>query len=275
MVSQLIDPGRIHPGPRIFEQGALQSEDILAFDRMAADAWPAPYVINLDGWSLRYGEGVSRRANSVAPWPSTSGGHALMDQIEAAERFYQDRNLPPRFQVSPAAAPDVLDDELSNRDYEIEAPVTLMIADVHDVIKNTTNGDPITQVSAAAPSGWWDLYVEGFDRDASKVIAGAKDHPQFATATDTVGRNDQDVGIGLGVLNDAGWLGIFGMWTRPERRGQGIGTDMLRALTTTAIDNGAIGLYLQVERSNAGAQRLYQRLGFRALYGYYYRTLWP
>lgn len=270
MVSQLI-----HPGPKVFEQGALQPDDILAFDRMAADAWPAPYVTDLNGWTLRYGEGVSRRANSVAPWPSTTGGHSLIDQIEAAERFYQDRNLPPRFQISPAAAPDVLDDELSIRDYEIEAPVTLMIADVQDVIKNTPNGQKMTQVSGTAPDDWWDLYIEGFNRDASKVIAGAKDHPQFATATNSDGPSNQDVGIGLGVQNNAGWLGIFGMWTRPEHRNQGIGADMLCTLAQAAIDNGGVGLYLQVERSNSGAQRLYQRLGFRPLYGYYYRTLWP
>jgi len=273
VVPQLIYPDLINPGPRIFEQGALQPDDILAFDRMAADAWPAPYVTNLDGWALRYGEGVSRRANSVAPWPSTTGGHALIDQIEAAERFYQDRNLPPRFQVSPAAEPDALDEELSIRGYEIEAPVTLMIADVHDVIKNTVDDAPMTQVSGTAPDGWWNLYVEGFNRDASKVISGATDCPQFATAIDS--SDDTGVGIGLGVLNNAGWLGIFGMWTHPERRSQGIGADMLRALAQATIDNGAIGLYLQVERSNSGAQRLYQRLGFRPLYGYYYRTLWP
>lgn len=271
-MSQLIDPGLIHPDKRIFEQGSLQSEDILAFDRMAADAWPAPYVTDIDGWSLRYGEGVSRRANSVAPWPSTSGGHVLIDQIEAVERFYKERNLPPRFQVSPAAQPDVLDDELSNREYEIEAPVTLMIANVQDVIANTSDGTATTKVTDTAPDGWWDLYIEGFKRDASKVIAGAKDYPKFATAVDTDGT---DVGIGLGVLNKAGWLGIFGMWTRPELRSKGIGSDMLRALAVAAIDKGAIGLYLQVERSNTGAQQLYHRLGFRALYGYYYRTLWP
>lgn len=272
MVPELTPLGAIHPGPQIFEDGALQPEDILAFDRMAADAWPAPYVTDLDGWSLRYGEGVSRRANSVAPWPSTTGGHSLIDQIEAAERFYQDRNLPPRFQISPAAEPDALDDELVGRGYEIEAPVTLMIADIQDVMTATSGHSGRADANAAAPDGWWDLYIEGFNRDASKVIAGAKDHPRFATVQDD---NGNDAGIGLGVLNDAGWLGIFGMWTRPELRSQGLGTDMLHALTQGAIDNGAIGLYLQVERSNPKAQKLYQRVGFRPLYGYFYRTLWP
>lgn len=272
MVSQLIDPGLIHPDKRIFEQGSLQPDDILAFDRIAADAWPAPYITDIDGWSVRYGEGVSRRANSVAPWPSISGGHVLIDQIEAVERFYQDRNLPPRFQVSPAAEPENLDEELSSREYEIEAPVTLMIADVNNVIANTSSDAAGTTVTDTAPDGWWDLYIEGFNRDASKVIAGAKDYPKFAVTKD---KDNNGIGIGLGVLNKAGWLGVFGMWTRPELRGQGIGSDMLRALAVSAIDNGAIGLYLQVERSNSDAQRLYQRLGFRALYGYYYRTLWP
>lgn len=272
MVSELTDADAINPGPRIFEQGALQPEDILAFDRMAADAWPAPYVTDLGGWSLRYGEGVSRRANSVAPWPSTSGGHSLIDQIEATERFYKDRDLPPRFQISPAAEPDVLDDELVDRGYEIEAPVTLMIADVQDVIRMTADQAGRSDVQSVAPDGWWELYIEGFNRDASKVIAGAKDHPKFATVRDD---NGVDVGIGLGVMNNAGWLGIFGMWTRPALRGQGLGTGMLHALAEAAIDSGAIGLYLQVERSNPKAQKLYQRIGFRPLYGYFYRTLWP
>lgn len=273
MVSDLTPDVHPGPGPDVFEHGALNIEDILAFDRMAAKAWPAPYLTDLDGWHLRYGEGVSRRANSVAPFPSTSGGHSLIDQIEAAERFYKDRGLPPRFQVSPAAAPDVLDDELSERGYEIEAPVTLMIADVHDVARLSAGSEnSMSEVLVAAPDGWWDLYIEGFDRDARKVISGAKDHPRFALTKDETGAG---VGIGLGVLNNAGWLGIFGMWTRPELRGRGLGTDMLHALASSAIDNDAVGLYLQVERTNAKAHRLYQRIGFRALYAYHYRTLWP
>lgn len=272
MVSELKASDEDHPGPRIFDEGTLQPEDILAFDRMAADAWPAPYVTDLGGWIVRYGEGVSRRANSVAPWPSTSGGHSLIDQIEAAERFYQDRNLPPRFQISPAAEPETLDDELVGRGYEIEAPVTLMIADVQDILNAIPDQSGRTTVTPDAPDGWWDLYVEGFNRDARKVIAGAKDHPRFATVRND---NGDDVGIGLGVLNKAGWLGIFGMWTRPGLRGQGLGTDMIRALADATIDKGAIGLYLQVERSNPKAQKLYQRVGFRPLYGYFYRTLWP
>lgn len=272
MVSELTRDGNASPGAELFEDGALNPEDILAFDRMAAMAWPAPYVTDLDGWHLRYGEGVSRRANSVAPFPSTSGGHSLIDQIEAAERFYKDRDLPPRFQISPAAAPDALDDELAERGYEIEAPVTLMIANVHDVIALSNTAQSVSEVHDAAPDGWWDLYIAGFDRDARKVISGARDHPQFAL---TKGETGAGVGIGLGVLNNAGWLGIFGMWTRPDLRSKGLGTDMLHALATAAIDNHAIGLYLQVERSNEKAQSLYQRVGFRALYGYYYRTLWP
>ena len=70
------------------------------------------------------------------------------------------------------------------------------------------------------------------------------------------------------------WLGIYGMWTRPEHRGQGIGKSVIGALSAWAVEHGAIGLYLQVENSNAAAQQLYERIGFRAVYGYHYRTHW-
>jgi len=64
------------------------------------------------------------------------------------------------------------------------------------------------------------------------------------------------------------------MLTDPKLRNRGLGRALISALAGWAVEQGGIGLYLQVEDSNPAAARLYERLGFRGVYGYYYRTLW-
>ncbi len=259
----------IGPSPAILDGNALSRDDMLALDRLAAAAWPPRVQENLDGWALRYSDGVSRRANSVAPWPLSDNARPMEAMLFTAQTFYEEHGLPPRFQVSPAAAPDALDEILSANGYEIEAPVTMHIADAAKIAADGATHTRVT-VHDAAPDGWWDAYIDGFDRDASSIVANARDRALFAAAT---GPKGETVAIGLGVMA-GGWLGIFGMWTQPAMRGGGLGSAILRGLAATAVDRGTIGLYLQVENHNTGARRLYSRLGFRPAYGYYYRTLW-
>lgn len=254
------------PNRSVFGKDTLSRDDILALDRLAAAAWAAPKQENCHGWLMRFADGITRRANSTAPFP-LERGVSLDDQIAATETFYRAHDLPPRFQMSPAAAPAGLDDELARRGYEAESAVDIMIADAAKLA--SPGGDSIS-ISPTAPDGWWDLYMEGYDRDPRAIVAGAKDLPLFAAATNDDGLIEA---IGLGVMG-SGWLAVFGMLTRPECRRRGLGASLIRALATSAVDRGGIGVYLQVEADNPNARRLYERLGFRVVYGYYYRTLW-
>ena len=53
-------------------------------ETLAANAWPAAEVQDLDGWRLRHTVGVTRRANSV--WPNaTEDGLAVLDKVDAVE----------------------------------------------------------------------------------------------------------------------------------------------------------------------------------------------
>jgi [ribosomal protein S18]-alanine N-acetyltransferase len=59
-----------------------------------------------------------------------------------------------------------------------------------------------------------------------------------------------------------------------EFRGRGLGTELVHAFAREAGVRGARRLYLEVRASNAGAQRLYERLGFTVVgrrTGYYQR----
>jgi len=257
------------PGAAAFDRDDLTPAEILDLDRLAAAAWPARMTEPLDGWQLRFADGVSRRANSCDPFPPIPDARPLDARIDAVEAFYRGHGLPPRFQMSPAAEPEGLDAVLAQRGYAVESGVAIQIAPAATIAALLPD-EASALVAEQAPDGWWELYIEGYKRDGRAIVGRSRDKAAFGYLDDDDGNK---IAIGLGVLGGR-WLGIFGMLTRPALRGQGIGTRVLGALAQWAVAQGAVGLYLQVEDSNPDARRLYERLGFRSVYRYYYRTLW-
>lgn len=71
-----------------------------------------------------------------------------------------------------------------------------------------------------------------------------------------------DVGFaGLDRKGDRTWL-LDILYVRPAARGAGLGRELLRAAAAYVQEQGAEMLALEVLESNAGARRLYDRLGF-------------
>jgi GNAT superfamily N-acetyltransferase len=74
-----------------------------------------------------------------------------------------------------------------------------------------------------------------------------------------------DVGIAaLDRKSERAWL-LDLLFVRPAARGRGLGTELLRAAAEHVRDAGAGTLALEVLESNAGARRMYDRLGFRTV----------
>jgi GNAT superfamily N-acetyltransferase len=82
------------------------------------------------------------------------------------------------------------------------------------------------------------------------------------------------VAVGRAVA-DTGWAGVFGMATLPSARGRGAARSVLAALAAWAGGRSVEHLYLQVERGNAAALRLYAEAGFTELSAYHYRAALP
>jgi len=73
--------------------------------------------------------------------------------------------------------------------------------------------------------------------------------------------------VGMAALDrksERTWL-LDLLYVRPAARGQGVGTDLLRAAAEHVQTEGAEMLALEILESNAGAKRLYDRLGFRTI----------
>jgi N-acetylglutamate synthase len=236
-------------------------------DGLLAAAWPAPVVEELDGWRLRFGFGMTGRANSV--WPRRNGvDMPVRDKIDAAEAFYVGCGLRPRFQLSPASEPAGLDDELAGRSYERIETTAIEVADTAAVAEASARlGAPAVQVTSQLDDEWLDVWlaVRGFDPSlrahARSIVAGA---PGAAYA-----RID---GIAVGrAVADGDWVGITATATLPRARRKGAARAVLHALAVWALERGAPRSYLPVEEENVPARALYRDAGFEPLYTYHYR----
>ncbi len=55
---------------------------------------------------------------------------------------------------------------------------------------------------------------------------------------------------------------VFGVYTRPEARGRGVGRELMRAVARVLRDEGRRWVVLSVDTPNEGARAFYSRLGF-------------
>lgn len=245
-------------------------------DELAANATAASTVQLLEGWLLRAApEYPFRRSNSTLPHGGNARG--LESRIAIVEDFYRHRGLPVRFQMSPAALPDGLDDELETRGYEIEEPTLVLTADTARVIERTRRDDAREMTVGDGIDEYWVAeYASAYGddqlgRDRLRAYAHLLQRLAPAIGTAVLPVDDTPAAIGLGVL-ERGWTGVYAMGTRREVRRRGAATAVVHALANWADGHAANRMYLQVEAANDGARQLYARAGFETAYRYHYRT---
>ena len=241
-----------------------------ALQERAARALPPEHVERVGDWWLR-------RSVTSSWWMATVLPHGDVDRAELdrriaiAERFYAESGSVTRFQICPGACPADLDDVLAERGYRWGHPMSLQAACIDEIRAPAPVGLRL-ELDPAPTTAWFDAWYavhgHGSDPDDERAMLGRVTQPSaYASVID----GDRIVAVGRATA-DAGWVGVFGMATLAEARGRGAGRGVLAALAGWARSQAADGLYLQVERDNAAARRLYERAGFTELSGYHYRT---
>jgi ribosomal protein S18 acetylase RimI-like enzyme len=76
--------------------------------------------------------------------------------------------------------------------------------------------------------------------------------------------------VARGVVSE-GWLVVTAVTVDEAHRRRGLATAVMAALARWARERGGHSCVLQVASSNAGALRLYERLGFTEHHRYHYR----
>jgi ribosomal protein S18 acetylase RimI-like enzyme len=216
------------------------------FSRLVDEAWPAPYAEYTAGWKLRFAGGVTKRANSALPVGAPR-------DLEAAERFYTDRDLPAVFSLDGSSS---LDRELDARGYTVVDPTLVLTAPLGPGVTG-----PVRIEDHPSPD-WMRIWtsVEG-DPAATPILTGV--------AADYALLDGMAVGRGV---PQGDWYGIYCMAVLPEFRRRGLAGQVLRELLRRGHESGARYAYLAVVESNTAARTLYERAGFTVAGGYHYRV---
>jgi GNAT superfamily N-acetyltransferase len=232
----------------------------------AARALPAEHVEHADGWWLRRAPGCGWWVGTVLPHRDGDLAH----RVRNAERFYAGHGATARFQICPGACPPDLDALLDARGYERGSPVSLQTGATATVLDRLPADALRVEVDDHPPGGWFDAWhaVHGGDPVAEWNLLARVTRPS-GYARVIVG--NEIVAVGRAVV-DTGWAGIFGMATLPRARGKGAARAVLGGLARWALGHRAYRMYLQVERDNVAALRLYEQADFTELCGYHYRA---
>jgi ribosomal protein S18 acetylase RimI-like enzyme len=82
--------------------------------------------------------------------------------------------------------------------------------------------------------------------------------------------NQKIVGVGLGIIN-TNYLGLFDIIVDDKYRRNGYGKEIVLSLLAEAKRRKINSAYLQVVENNMAANSLYEKIGFKDVYRYWYR----
>jgi N-acetylglutamate synthase len=248
-----------------------QGRHVRDLQERAARALPASHVTITDGWWLRHAPGSVWWAGSVLPHHDADSP-GLMHRVVEAEEFYAGHAAPARFQVSPGGCPSGLDALLAGRGYRRHSAMSLQVASTARAADLEPADGVGVRLDNRPAQEWLDVWnaVQGHGGDL-RSEPEMLNRVQLPSAYASAAIDDEVIAVGRAVVDD-GWVGVFGMATRPGARGKGAARSVLASLAQWAEDRAADRMYLQVERDNVAAHGLYRRAGFKEICAYHYRS---
>lgn len=238
-------------------------------EEVSLNAWPSHKSEFYDGWLLRFSANYTHRTNSAyLIAPSTL---PVDEKIKYCEQEYKHAGTPSIFKISPTQDP-AFDNYLDKLGYVIEHKANVMTLDFKDfkerkIRNNTILSDTIT-----------DEWIHNlFHLNGTTDIRHLEIVPSMykAIPNDTiVARIDLDgkmIASGLGIL-ERDHVGLYAIYVDKNYRSLGYGKQICEAILSKAHCNGIGHAYLQVVYENTTAQHLYETLGFKYLYTYWFRV---
>ncbi|MGC4852928.1 GNAT family N-acetyltransferase [Micromonospora sp. DT4] len=277
---------QVHRAKRVPPTRRPTAAAVVALERAADEAWPAPTRGRLGDWLLRSAEGWTGRANSALPIGDPD--RPLPAAVDAVERWYAERGQPAIINTPlPLAAP--VGAELDDRSWGTRPPTLVQTAPLPlppaPTVAATSGagvgapggrpavggGGEAPEVGGAAaavvevvtaPSAEWLAVAAGRKGglpDAARHVLTAVGQVRFAH----VYVDGTLVAIGRGTVTGEGrWLGLSLIEVLPTVRRQGLARRVIGALAAWGVSVGATHAFLQVEQHNTAAVALYRTLGF-------------
>jgi N-acetylglutamate synthase len=240
---------------------------IQRIEEISMNAWPALQTIHYDGWIIRLAEGVTKRSNSISLLYESKLDINI--KIDFCEKLYSSRNIPACFKLTEIAQPKDIEKILHSRGYEHALDLSVQLMNINNLIPDF---DKKANISEMTDDRWLDSYLKMNQMDLSTKSEYKKILDQIILPKSllTIESNGLVIGCGLGVVEDT-YLGLFDIVIDKKYRNQGFGKMVIDNLLKWGRNKGAEIAYLQVLTDNAPAIRMYEKLGFKEVYKYWYR----
>lgn len=216
----------------------IRTGEIRNLEHAAALAWPGVEHEWLDGWLLRFGHGVTRRANSAVPLDVSAR------DVGALVEWYAERGVAPL-----VAAPDRL----------LRVPPGVATDAENVVMTGELESTYLGASIAAEPDDeWLRLYRREVPVDVLTAVIDGE--VAFATLGGAaVGR-----AAVTAAPDGTRWVGLSAVHVVETARRRGLARDLCGALLAWGGERGATRAYVQVLADNAAALSLYESMGFTA-----------
>ncbi len=253
----------------------LNIKEFKKLQEILMNSWPAEHYYFLNGWVLRFTDGVTSRANSVFPINYTGDINRLDRDIKFVEKAYQTYYLPAIFTIPEYFEPNGLDVKLLESGYHQVGCIThTMIASIQE-LRNELINDDFSYIFYSERvnklSNFLAKYSKRHHHD-QKVLEALTYRIIIPQKCFIVAEYEKKVvGTLMGILDPHGFLYLADLLVDPDVRGQKIATSMFfKIMNEWGIPNGVKTIWLQVEIENKEAMNLYKKLGFKKAYSYYY-----
>lgn len=243
---------------------------IREIEELSMSAWPSLQTKLYDGWVLIFADGYTKRANSVNP--SYESTIPLSEKIDYCEKEYGLRNVPIVFKLTPKSFPKGIDTILEERGYSRVDETSVRLLEMRQYNHCVPEGIIIETVIS---NRWFDgfcscsnLFNEKDQSTARKILENILGNVIFVTKQ----VEDKIVGCGYGAI-ERGYIGIFDVVVDKSHRRKGYGKDIIDGILGTVNRISVKTAYLQVVVGNVSAEKLYDKIGFKEAYRYWYRKL--
>lgn len=243
-----------------------------AIEEITLNTWPAEQSVLLNGWVLRTAAGYTKRANSVNPLYGEESSIAdLTNQIKLAEQYYKDAGLKPVFKITPYIQPTNLDEALAERGYTVVEPSSVRLLELEGLATPDLRYE--IQVQESLTEEWLNAFTKlsALSKDNGSTLTRMLSACLLQQGYILLFNNGVPTACGLGVIQN-GYIGLFDIITASDQRRQGMAEQLLLALLHWGKTQGATTAFLQVVQANTGASALYDKLGFKEIYQYWYRV---
>ena len=259
--------------PGIASGPAVTAGDLLwRAERCCRNAWPALRHVWLDDWLVNFSEGLTRRANSANPLRSDY--HLRSAFVPACEALYQRRSLPAIFRI-PTIVDMALDRRLEDKGYAREGESLVLYGAVSDIVAAP---DPEVRLASRPAAEWFAAMaaLQGHGPGERRIYRRIVGRVAVRAAFAILRAGDAPAAaLAYGSLYD-GLVCIESVVADRRQRRRGFARRVVSSLAAWGRAEGAEGICLEVDATNAAAIALYDGLGIGTeLYRYHYRRRPP